>query len=235
MTDNEKYKVNFFKPLTDHAKENKRLILTLAIIWAIAVFGFQILLIVLNNPTPEKAYTTYQSVWPGVVENSEATIEVKQKFSKALLSVLGKNIAVKDNHKVVLKEALSWTVCSMVADSVNSVFKADPTDESISLAKETIGLAATGFDKIMIDLLPYSLVKVESDQLTKECKKALPEIMKLYLVHNQNVFTNFKFIGFPFHYWYTAQFLLILFVLLCLFYAKAIDKANEKHDFVEET
>ncbi|MCK5295960.1 MAG: DUF4212 domain-containing protein, partial [Alphaproteobacteria bacterium] len=60
------------------------------------------------------------------------------------------------------------------------------------------------------------------------------EIMKLYLVHNQNVFTDAKIFGFPFHYWYTAQFLLILFVGICYFYAKKIDKLHEEYDFVEK-
>ena len=54
MTDSEKYNVNFFKPLSEHAKANKNLILVLATIWFVAVFGFQFLLMALNEPTPEK-------------------------------------------------------------------------------------------------------------------------------------------------------------------------------------
>ena len=57
--------------------------------------------------------------------------------------------------------------------------------------------------------------------------------MDLYLIHNSSPL-NFKFIGFPFHYWYTAQFLLILFVLLCLIYAVIIEKVNKKHEFPED-
>ena len=87
----------------------------------------------------------------------------------------------------------------------------------------------------MKDLLPSSLVKVESSALSDESKQALPEIMELYLIHNQSFLTDFKFLGFPFHYWYTAQFLLILFVLLCLYYAVSIDRMNEEYEFVEET
>jgi len=34
MTQKDKYEVNFFKPLTDHARANTKLIITLAIIWA---------------------------------------------------------------------------------------------------------------------------------------------------------------------------------------------------------
>jgi putative solute:sodium symporter small subunit len=231
----QQYEVNFFKPLTEHAKENKRLIIILATIWAVGVFGFQILLMVLNEPTPEKSYDSFQDNWPAVVENSSATIESKQEFSKSLLAVLGKNIVVKDDHKAVLMETLSWNIYTMLPDSIGGIFMDEPTSESILLAKNTIGLTSAGFDKIMSDLLPNSLVKVESKTLSADTKQAIPEIMKLYLVHNQNFFTDFKFLGFPFHYWYTAQFLLIMFVLLCLVYAKKIDKMNEKHDFVEET
>jgi len=231
----QQYEVNFFKPLTEHAKENKKLIITLATIWAVGVFGFQILLMVLNEPTPEKSYDSFQDNWPAAVENTSAAIESKQEFSKSLLAVLGKNIAVKDDHKAILKEALSWNIYTMLPDSTGRIFMNKPTTESILLAKNTIGLTSAGFDKIMSDLLPNSLVKVESKTLSADTKQAIPEIMKLYLVHNQNFFTDFEFLGFPFHYWYTAQFLLIMFVLLCLVYAKKIDKMNEKHNFVEET
>ncbi len=235
MTEKENLKVNFFKPLSQHARANKKLILTLAIIWAIGVFGFQILLIVLNEPTPEKNYTTFESIWPNVVENSEVAIETKQEFSKVILAVLGKNIAVKDHHKAILKKTLSWTVYSMLSDSVKSILTTEPDENAINLASQTIGLTSTGFDIIKKALLPSSIVKVDSEQLSSECKEAIPGIMKLYLVHNQNIFTNFKFIGFPFHYWYTAQFLLIMFVILCLIYAVTIDRMNKKYDFVEET
>jgi len=235
MTDHEKYQVNFFRPLSDHAKANTKLISILAVIWAVAVFGFQFLLMALNQPTPESSYTKFQAVWPAVVENADVDIQVKQDFARSLLSVLGKNIAVSSDHKLVLKKNLSWTIFTMVPDSLKNLFNSAPGDEALLLAKSAIGLEDEGFDKIMTDLLPTSLVAIEADHLTADCKEALPGIMKLYLVHNQNLFTDFKFLGFPFHYWYTAQFLLIMFVGLCLIYAIVIDRMNKKHDFVEET
>ena len=155
---------------------------------------------------------------------------MKQVFAKSMLMVLGKNIAVKDNHKTVLKESLSWSVYSMQPDSVKPLYKLEPKSAAIS-----IGLSSDGFDKIMRNLLTTSLIKVENYSLSNESIEVLPEIMKLYLVHNQSFLTDFKFLGFPFHYWYTAQFLLILFVLLCVFYAVSIDKLNKKHAFAEET
>ena len=64
-------------------------------------------------------------------------------------------------------------------------------------------------------------------------KKALPPIFKKYFFHNRS-FLNFKFIGFPFHYWYTSMFLLIMFVVMCIIYAKWNDKANEKYGIKED-
>lgn len=235
MTDSEKYNVNFFKPLSDHAKANKKLIIILASIWFVAVFGFQFLLMALNEPTPEKSYTTFQEVWPQVVENTDSTCVSKQELAKTFLYVLGKNVAVKDNHKMVLKNALSRLVFTMVPDSMNGVLKEEPGEESIALFNKTIGLSNEGFDILLADLLTTSIVKVEGNPISEECIAAIPGIMELYLIHNQNVLTDFRFLGFPFHYWYTAQFLLIMFVVLCLIYAVLTDRTNKKYDFVEET
>ncbi|MBI9071181.1 MAG: DUF4212 domain-containing protein [Melioribacteraceae bacterium] len=235
MTEHEQYEVNFFRPISSHAKDNKKLISTLALIWAIAVFGFHFLLIYVTTPTPEETLTEFESVWPQVATDSSATIEMKQTFAKSLLMVLGKNIALKDDHKKVLKESLSWTAFSMQSDSLKNIIQSDPNEETTNAAVLNFGLSDEGFDKIMIDLIPNSLVKVENNLLSENVKTELPNVMNLYLVHNQSFLTDFKFLGFPFHYWYTAQFLLILFVLLCLFYAVSIDKMNKKHDFVEET
>ncbi len=235
MTEKEQYHTNFFKPLSDHARANKKLISRLALTWALGVFGFHFLLIIVTTPTPEKTLAEFESVWPQVVEDTSAACESKQLFAKSLLMVLGKNIALQDNHKEVLKESLSWTVFNMQPDSVKPLFQADPGDEVIKTATASIGLKSEGFDLIMIDLLPTSLVKVDNPTLSDESKQALPGIMELYLVHNQSFLTDFNFLGFPFHYWYTAQFLLILFVLLCLIYAVTIDKINLKYKVVDET
>jgi putative solute:sodium symporter small subunit len=234
MTDHEKYNVNFFKPLSDHAKANKKLIIILATIWFVSVFGFQFLLIALNEPTPEKAYTTYQEILPQINADQGLPLEQKQELAKCYLFVLGKNVALKDDHKAKLQVAFSTLVNSMVPDSLGASFKQEPGDESIALAKGAIGLSDEGFDKLMSALLTTSLIKVDPSIKSVPVEE-ISEIMKLYLVHNRNAFTDFEFIGFPFHYWYTAQFLLILFVVLCLIYAVVIDKTNTKFDFVEET
>lgn len=235
MSNSEQYDVNFFKPLSEHAKANKKLIISLATIWAVGVFGFQFLLIIFNEPTPEKSYQVFQSVYPSVLEEGESSSELKIDFAKSVLHVLGKNIAVKDDHKVVLQNAFSWASVNLQPDSLKEIYYTEPNKELFKITESSLGLKTEGFDKIMIDLIPTSLVKVENDAFPEECKAALPGIMELYLVHNRSFLTDFNFLGFPFHYWYTAQFLLIMFVLLCVVYARAIEKANVKHNFVEET
>lgn len=235
MSNSDQYDVNFFRPLSDHAKANKKLIISLATIWAVGVFGFQFLLMIFNEPTPEKSYEVFQSVYPEVVDSESATKDSKINFAKSLLHVLGKNIAVKDNHKQIVRKSLSWTVASMQPDSMKSIFMQDPDQNTLELTVSTLQLKNAGFDKIMIDLLPTSLEKLDVSTFPEECRSELPGIMELYLVHNQSFLTDFNFLGFPFHYWYTAQFLLIMFVVLCVIYVSSIEKANKKHDFVEET
>jgi putative solute:sodium symporter small subunit len=257
-SDQGKYDVNFFKPKSAHARADMKMISIMVIIWAVAVFGFQVLLMLTNKATPEPAYETFQQVWPSV-ENGTANEDAQKQFSRSVLSVLGKNIAVSDADKAVLKEALCYSVNSLLPADQRAILKtyaadyeklADEqsikdgsvVDQTLSQAVDTqtqaivvaIGLSDTGFDKLMTDLLPTSIVSSDAMFLSDKSKGALPGIMKLFLVHNRSAFTDTKFLGFPFHYWYTAQFLLILFVLLCLVYAILIDRINTKYGFTEK-
>ncbi|MHB9071233.1 MAG: sodium/substrate symporter small subunit [Sedimentisphaerales bacterium] len=247
-----KYDVNFFKPKSAHARADMKMISIMIIIWVIAVFGFQVLLMLTNKATPEPAYKTFQQVWQSVASGT-ADVEMQKKFSRSVLSVIGKNISVGDADKAILKEALCYSVTSLLgadqkamlnayaADYAKSTSDHGAVDQLVIQAINTqtkaiaaaIGLTDSGFDKLMIDLLPSSIVQGDVAVLSDKAKIALPGIMKLFLVHNRSKLTDTKFIGFPFHYWYTAQFLLILFVLLCLVYAILIDKINTKHNFKE--
>lgn len=221
--------VSFFNPQSPFAKDNKRLITILALIWAVAVFGFQILLILFQSPTPEPIHGEFKKVW-AQVESGKATAAEHQTFARATLRVLGKNIAVKPDHKAALKSALSATVVSLLPANEKAAFAkaAAEADKSkaVAMATKAIGLQDKGFDRLMRELLPTSLVA--SADLAS-AKGAIPGIMDLYLIHNQSFLTDFNFMGFPFHYWFTGQFLLIMFVLLCLAYAKLIDRVMIKH------
>lgn len=213
------YDINFFRPTSGIARDSNRIITLFVIIWFVAVFGFQFLLIATNKMTPEDTLISFNEVWPGTQAGDASPAEL-QVFSKSLLMVLGKNIAVAEEDKAVLKQALSMTVMKLTPG--NSLEPA-AVAAALELDKEEFGV-------IMTELLPHSLVPVEATAFSTE----LPAIMEKYCTHPRGPFTDFKFLGFPFHYWYTAQLLLIIFVLLCLAYALRIEKLYKKHDFVEE-
>jgi putative solute:sodium symporter small subunit len=81
--------------------------------------------------------------------------------------------------------------------------------------------------------LPYEL-KAEAILAPQPVDRAaLDGVMKLYLTHNQSFLTDFRFLGFPFHYFYTAVFLLVLFVLLCVMYAYRIQHLYRKFEMEE--
>lgn len=49
-------------------------------------------------------------------------------------------------------------------------------------------------------------------------------------VTGKSFLTETQFLGFPFHYWYSSQFLIALFIGLCYVYCKFIDKLEAEHD-----
>ena len=72
------YHISFFKPTTPQALANRNMVLWLVSIWVIAIFGFQILLRILEKPTPEPAYVSFQTVWANVENGSFTNDEVSQ-------------------------------------------------------------------------------------------------------------------------------------------------------------
>lgn len=219
-----RYSVNFFKPTSAHSRSNAALVGTLVIIWAVAVFGFQFLLLAMQNPTAEPAYGKFQEVWGGVADGSASQQEMRD-FGRVALAVLGKNVALKDGHREVVKNALNGVVVALGGAGATA---------SVDAAASALALESQGFDLLYRQLLTTSLIDGASAGIAAKDAAEIPAIMELYLVHNRSALTDFTFLGFPFHYWYTAQFLLILFVVLCLVYAVLIDKIHKKHNFVEE-
>ena len=216
------YNVNFFTPKSEAAKANMKVVVTMLIVWFVAVFGFQFLLNAMNTPTPEPMHAVYAKAW-AAVSNGAGTEADKKDLAKALLMVLGKNVALQPADKPILKNALSAVVRGLgVQDS-------DP-----QAAATAIGLGTDAFDPLLASILKSSLVPVTSDVISDEHKLALPRIMDLYLIHNRSALTDTRFMGFPFHYWFTAQFLLIMFVGLCWLFCYMTDVANVKHNLEQE-
>lgn len=243
------YHISFFKPTTTQAKTNRNMVLWLVSVWIIAIFGFQILLKIIEKPTPEPVYITFQSTWSNIESGSSSALDY-QELGKSALSVLGK-IFVDSTEKIALHNALSWSLFQLTEDSLKSGLISriqefntvkdqteDISDEAYKNAKHKIMTELSPklllSDKdVRATILPLELSVSNIDNLTEETKNALPVIMEKYLVHNQSELTDMKIFGFPFHYFYTAIFLLILFVGLCWIYCVRTDKMNARLNIVD--
>jgi putative solute:sodium symporter small subunit len=255
-TSNNDYNFSLFKPGSQYGRKNRNLIILLVTIWFVAIFGFQILLLIFEKPTPEKTLITFGSVWEKV-KNGNATDQEKKDFVNSLIAVNGKS-SVKPADKTILINAISRAVFEMVSDSEKVVLSGKVKElaetrsklavateaEYAQLKSDLTGIKATinsiANEKTGIDpannkeaILPYSL-NADNKELTSEEVIALPRIMKLYLTHNQSFLTDKKIFGFPFHYFYTAEFLLILFVCICLFYSIRTTQLQKKFSIKEE-
>lgn len=255
-TNNNDYNFSLFKPVSPYGRKNRNLIITLLIIWFVAIFGFQMLLVLVQKPTPEKTLIAFESVW-GNVKTGNATYQEKKDFVNSLIAVAGKSSVMPEN-KIILDNALTWSVYGMISDSEKVVLSSQiaqlvsikeklpkATDaEYLLMQSELIRIKATinsiANEKTGVDptnnkavILPYSL-NAENKELSAGDMEALPNIMKLYLTHNQSFLTDTKFLEFPFHYFYTAEFLLMLFVGMCLFYSIRITQLQKKFSIMEE-
>lgn len=255
-TSSNNYDFNLFKPVSQYGRKNRNLILILGTIWFVAIFGFQMLLLIFQKPTPEKSLITFESVWNNV-KSGKATEQEKKDFVNSLISVAGKS-SVKASDKGVLVNSLSWSVYSMISDSDKVILSGQIKElavvrEKLARANETeypglksdlqrikatinsIANEKTGVDPTNNKeaILPYNLSQDYNDPTPIEMD-ALLKVMKLYLTHNQSFLTDTKILGFPFHYFYTAEFLLMLFVGLSLFYSIRITQLQKKFSIKEE-
>lgn len=248
-TDNDTYRISFFNPTTEHARIDRNLAILLVSFWAVAVFGFQIALRVLEKPTPEKTLVVFESVWDDV-RDGNAGVEQNQKFINSCLLVIGKP-SVNASHIKVLKNAFGTAVFNLVPEdqkaglleNVNKLdqFIADNMsldDVAYVAQKKLIADQVAPLADIDKESLLYELIHVgltgNNQEMEDETKAQLPEIMKLYLTHNQSVLTDFTVLGFPFHYFYTAFLLLVFFVGICWFYCVRVDRINAKLGFSEK-
>jgi putative solute:sodium symporter small subunit len=242
------YHISFFKPTTPQAKANRNMVVWLVLIWFIAIFGFQTLLRVIQKPTPEPAFLSFQNVWEHVEEGS-GTAEELQEFGKATLSVLGKKLTPEARN--FLNNGISWTVYQLTADSLKPVLISNVQDfettqseilnitdpdyvgEKQALSVEYGALLNLPPSDIRWKLLPLGLISSQMERLAPETIENIPGIMEQYLIHNQSFLTDSKFLGFPFHYFYTAIFLLIMFVGLCWIYCVRTDRIYEKLNVID--
>ena len=256
MESNDQYNFSIFSPRNKHGRKNRNVLFTMLVIWATAVFGFQIILRVIEKPTPEKTLTVFESEWSHAAAGNEDKADY-QALLHSLLMTKGK-ITVSQADQQVLSEAISNVTFRLVSDSVKATLsekvselevmhsdikslKGQPyMDLKFRIQDASDGVITmlepyTGFGTASLEapILAASLVKDYPGSLTDPSFSRLPDIMKLYLTHNQSVLTDTKFLGFPLHYFYTAVFLLVLFVALCIVYNILIEWRLSKEGIVE--
>jgi uncharacterized membrane protein len=256
MEPTDQYNFSIFSPRNKHGRKNRNVILTMLAIWVVAVFGFQFLLRIIEKPTPEKTLTIFESEWPNMVEEGNSPPDYKA-FMNSLLLVMGKN-TVTSADKQLLSEVISAVTFKMVPDTIGSqvlglVAERDLLKANLPQLKGQefldVRIKVQDLKKQIIEMLdPYTGFEPESLEATilaANIKKdypssfkderfiRLPDLMKLYLTHNQSVLTDTKFLGFPFHYFYTAVFLLVLFVVLCIVYNVLVEWRLNKEGIVE--
>ncbi len=248
-TSSNDYHISFFRPTTPQARANRNMVIWFVLIWAVAIFGFQIALRVLQEPTPEPAYLEFTSVWPRAMENPSDPGDL-MILGQTTLQVLCK-VAISPEEKTVLDQVLSHSVYQLTADTLRENLIAtlknfeetkaaidsisDPTyiaekKSLMAMVSPTLSLPA---GDIRSEILPLELTSEGAQGISEPAAGQLPGIMEKYLIHNQSFLTDFRFLGFPFHYFYTAIFLLILFVGLCWLYCVRTDKLNASLGIVD--
>lgn len=239
------YHISFFKPTTNSARRNRNMVVQLVLIWAVAIFGFQITLKIIEKPVPEPAYDQYKSGWTRI-ESGSADLADYQATGQAALSVLGK-VAIDPGHRLALDNAVSWLAYQIADDGQKLALKqtvaefeeladniTDIGDDAyVAKKNELIPLMASIFNLDKLDvrskIAPLELKTSLMESFPDEQRNIFSESMNLYLIHNRSVLTDTRFLGFPFHYFYTAIFLLILFVGLCWLYCVRTDLFNKKY------
>jgi putative solute:sodium symporter small subunit len=236
------YHISLFKPATEMARLNRNIVILLLCIWTVAIFGFQIALKVLEKPTPEHAYLAFEKVWERV-RAGDASGEELQAFSQVSLSVLGKNF-IDPAHRRALDNGLSRALFILAGPEKGNALKdqvaefetlageiENITDPEYVQAKNELASAAapvlglSGRD-VRTPLIAIELSSSMMDVLSEESKEMIPAAMSRYLIHNQSFLTDGRIFGFPFHYFYTAFFLLVLFVGLCWLYCVRADRRD---------
>ncbi len=245
----EEYRISFFKPTTQQAKKNRTLIVQLFIIWAVAIFGFQILLKILEKPVPEEALIVFSHAWERI-ETGEATSPDYQAAARSMLQVMGKT-TIEPNEYDALKDGVGWALSELYPDAELADIQADVRnlfrlreqittlqDERYLEIKEVIISKAApvlgiGENTLLAQILPVGLDE-DLPVLSEENRIRIPAIMSLYLIHNRSVLTDTIFLGFPFHYFYTSVFLLVFFIGLCWVYCYRTDRLHARLNFLEQ-
>lgn len=204
-------------------RANIKLITAILIIWVLAVFGFHGLLKALETPTPEPAHTAYTQAWPDIKDNS-ATTEQKIALARTCLTLTGKYIDLRANPD--LRQLFSKLVYDILPESRKTPFLQTAANANVDKEIDATVVSALGLTDapLLSQMIPYTLTEIDGGKLPADVLSRIPAIMDKHLIHYRSVMTDTKVLGFPFHYFYTAVLLMIIFCLLCLIYCAKIDK-----------
>lgn len=247
---------SIFKPLNEYGRKNRNMVLTMLLIWFIGVFGFQVLLKVLESPVKETSFTSFNNSLENA-RNGFTDDNKTKEFIQSLTLITGKSV-IKADDKKIINHGLSLAVYSLLPEDQWSELNANIADtkeihEKLATASEIefielknslkekidkIGLIvnkAAGFEpnSLEAELLPYNIVPVESTLADATTWKKLQNKVEFYTTHFQSKLTDIKFLGFPFHYFYTGVFLLVMFVSLCLIYCIVTQRLQKRYNVVE--
>ena len=228
MEEGKSYDVNFFKPSTPFLKANIRAIIIGLVIWGVVTYGFQILLKIMETPTPEAPYAAYMKYAPTLADGT-ASAEDKVAAANMYLAVLGKSAALLQNEP--LRNAFTSTVYNILpaADQATlldvAAKAADDKTVDVGFINSAMGISENA---AMMAVVPYGLSAITPDKMAMG-DPALKPVMDKFLIHNQSVLTDTIVFGFPFHYFFTALVTTTIFVLICLVYCSVIDKLMKKH------
>ncbi|MCK7511611.1 MAG: DUF4212 domain-containing protein [Desulfobacterales bacterium] len=99
MESSDQYNFSIFSPRNRHGRKNRNVIFTMLVIWAVAVFGFQILLRAIEKPTPEKALTAFESEWHSIAGGNEDEADYRALLN-SLIMVKGKNYGGRSRPEI---------------------------------------------------------------------------------------------------------------------------------------
>jgi uncharacterized membrane protein len=252
----EEYNFSIFRPGNLHGRKNRNVIMTMLLIWAVSVFGFQFLLKAIEKPTPEKTLVTFMELWPSVRSGS-VTPDSYNPFLTTLVLARGKNTLKSDEQKII-SDAITCFTYRIIPDSagralggivatisdLRSSLASLKGEQFLEVKKRISGhysdiidatIKYTGFARGSLEssIFVYSLQTSFPSSMSDASFDRLENIMKLYMTHNQSFLTDSRILGFPFHYFYTAVLLLVLFVILCIVYNILVEWRLNKEGVVE--
>jgi uncharacterized membrane protein len=256
MESSENYDFSIFKPRNVHGKKNRNVIFSMLLIWAVAVFGFQFLLRAVEKPVQEEALVTFEKLWPSV-QSGQLSSDDARSFLNSLIMARGKGTLNADEQKV-LSDAISTFTSQLLPPELKPSLAGDLAEAAslrlklqnikdqeyldtkkriTEISNSIVEIAApfTGIERGTLEaaIFTFSLKNEYPASMNDKLFEGLAGIMKLYMTHNRSFLTDTNFLGFPLHYFYTAVFLLILFVGLCIVYNKLIEWRLKKEGVVE--